>query len=320
MRNDGTILTACFVLLLAAPLPAKEFGFDYQRIVTTGPEAEVSLSYLSGNLTVIGGDEDDVIIDARKRIDAVNMDEAQIAADHVEIKVDQREERVEIAANYLRMRNRSQSFWKKVLGTGGQDSYGEVDWTIRVPRHCRLSVVNTSGRIEISHLIGTVEVRSSASEVFLTSIEGSIRVENSTGAVIGELLFGPLDIRQVAGRIDLKFLEGDVRIKSSTADISVSQDNGSLDLTTASGNVDIQTNLDSSRDYFVATESGHIHLMIPETSSGNLRIESQTGDIKTEIPITIKSMSHKQVEGTFGFGGVKINLTSVSGDVTVAQF
>jgi DUF4097 and DUF4098 domain-containing protein YvlB len=320
MRNNGIILTISFVLLMVPSAPAKEFGFDYQKIISTGPEAEVTLNYVSGNLTVIGGDDDRVIIEARKRVDAVSMDEAQLAADHIEIKVDQREKRVDIVTNYLRMRNRSQSFWKKVLGAGGEDSFGEVDWVIQVPRHCKMTVVNISGRIAISHLIGNVEMRSSASEVTLTSIEGSVKVENSSGSVTGELLFGPVDIRQAGGRIDLKFLEGDVRIKSSTADISVSQDYGSLDLTTASGNVDIQTNLDSSRDYFVTTESGYIRLMIPETSSGDLRIKCQTGDIKTEIPITIKSMSHKQVEGTFGFGGAKINLTSVSGDVTVAQF
>lgn len=320
MRNNGIILIISLVLLMVTSVPAKEYGFDYQKIISTGPEAEVTLNYVSGNLTVVGGDDDRVIIEARKRIDAVSMDEAQVAADHIEIKVDQREKRVEIETNYLRMRNRSQSFWKKVLGAGGEDSFGEVDWVIQVPRHCKMTVVNINGEIEISHLIGGVEIRSSASEVTLTSIEGSVKVENSSGSVTGELLFGPVDIRQAGGRIDLKFLEGDVRIKSSTADISVSQDNGSLDLTTASGNVDIQTNLDSSRDYFVTTESGYIRLTIPETSSGNLRIESQTGDIKTEIPIAIKSMSHKQVEGTFGFGGVKINLTSVSGDVTVAQF
>lgn len=320
MRNSGISFSICLAMLAAPPVFAKEFGFDYQKVVSTGPEAEVTLNYVSGNLTVVGGDYDKVIIEAHKRVSAASMDEAQESADHIEIKVDQRGERVDIVTNYLRVRNRSQSFWKKVLGAGGEDSFGEVDWIIQVPQHCKMTVVNINGKIEISHLIGGVEIRSSSSEVALTSIEGAVRVENTSGSVTGELLFGPIDIRQAGGRIDLKFLEGDVRIKSSTADISISQDNGSLDLTTASGNVDIQTNLDSSRDYFVTTESGHIRLMIPETSSGDLRIKCQTGDIKTDIPIAIKSMSHKQVEGTFGFGGAKINLTSVSGDVTVAQF
>ncbi len=134
------------------------------------------------------------------------------------------------------------------------------------------------------------------------------------------MLFGPVTVRQDQGKIDLQFVEGDIRIKSSSADIDVRQDMGSIDLTTRTGNVTLQSNLDSSKDFFVETESGNISLMIPETSSGNIRIESQTGDIKTEVPIAIKSMSRKQVEGTFGVGGVKISLISLSGDVKVAQF
>ena len=104
------------------------------------------------------------------------------------------------------------------------------------------------------------------------------------------------------------------------AGIAGSQDRGSIDLVTSAGSVDIQTSLSSDHDYFIETESGDIYLSIPETSSGDIRIESQAGEIKTEIPIAIKSMTRKQVEGSFGLGGVKINLTSISGNVTVAQF
>ncbi|MEW5794734.1 MAG: DUF4097 family beta strand repeat-containing protein [Candidatus Zixiibacteriota bacterium] len=323
MRNGWLIAALSLLAFSLGPAPmstAKEFQFDYQKILSTGQDAELTLTYVSGNLLLTQSDDDRLIIEARKRVSAVSSDEAQIAADHIEIKVDQKGRKVTVAANYLRMRNQSRTFWTKVLGTGGEDAFGQVDWSIRVPVGTRVSIVNTDGAVKISHVAGDVSVRSSAADIELTSIEGSVSVESSSGSVAGELLFGSVDIRQALGRIDLKFVEGDIRVKSSSAAISIRQDQGALDLTTGSGNVDIQTNLDSSRDYFVNTESGHIRLTIPETSSGDLRIESQTGDIKTEIPITIKSMSRKQVEGTFGFGGVKINLTSVSGDVTVAQF
>ena len=68
MRNNGIILIISLVLLMVTSVPAKEYGFDYQKIISTGPEAEVTLNYVSGNLTVVGGDDDRVIIEARKRI------------------------------------------------------------------------------------------------------------------------------------------------------------------------------------------------------------------------------------------------------------
>ena len=309
-----------FAFVLCSGVSAKEFRFDYQKILNTGPEAELEINYIGGNLTITPIDDERIIIEAVKRVNAANMDEAELVADHIEIKVDHDDNTVGVVTNYLRMRNRGESFWSKVLGKGGEESYGEVDWTVQVPTNCRIRVVNTSGMIDISNVIGDISVRSSASDIRLNSIDGSIEIDNSGGSTVGELLFGPMVIHQAQGKIDLKFVEGDLRINSATADIDVRQDRGALDLTTISGNVNIQTNLDSSRDYFVRTESGHIVLSIPETSSADLRIESQTGKIRTDIPMAISSMSHRQIEGRFGVGGVDITLTSITGDVTVAQF
>jgi len=313
-------LVALALIVSTSQSQAKDFWFDFQRVVETGPEAELELHYIDGDLEIVGIEGGKIIIDARKRVDAVGLDDAQWVADHIEIKVEENKNRVDVSANYLRMRDRDASFWSKLLGKGGKDPFGEVNWTIQVPVGCRVTVVNTSGRMNIHNIRGHLDIRTSSSELTLNSIEGTMEIENSYGKTLGELLFGPITVRQAQGRIDLQFVEGDIRIKSSAADISIRQDRGAIDLTTQAGNVDIQTGLDSSRDYFVSTESGNINLTIPETSSGNIRIESQTGDIRTDIPIAIKSMTRKQVEGTFGLGGVKVQLTSISGDVTVAQF
>lgn len=61
-------------------------------------------------------------------------------------------------------------------------------------------------------------------------------------------------------------------------------------------------------------------MLVPQTSSGTLQIASDMGNIKTEIPVSIKSMSKNKLVGEFGTGGVKVTLTSTTGDVTVAQF
>ena len=314
------IVAGFLTALLPLEISAKNFYYDFQRIVSTGYEAELEIEYISGDLTVTSYAGDQVIINARKRVNAVNMDEAALVADHIEIKIEHKKKRVRVTTNYLRMRNRSQSFWSKVLGTGGENSYGAVDWDIQVPVGCQIRIISTSGKIDIKDVIGDIDIRTSAGEIILTSIEGQVHVENASGKTTGELLFGPVTIAQAQGLINLQFVEGDIKIKSSTADIDIRQDRGSIDLVTSSGRVDIQTSLSSDRDYFIETESGDISLSIPETSSGDIRIESQAGDIKSEIPIAIKSMTRKQLEGSFGFGGVKINLTSISGDVTVAQF
>lgn len=326
MKKFGDSPVRKFVLLIASVLIsaqaglAEEYSFDFHRVFETTGEVTLDLTYLEGDLIITGNNYDELVVDGKKRVNAVNLEEAELIQDHIEIKAKQSGDKVEVSTNYLRVRDRGRSFWDKVLGRGGSSSFGKVDWTISVPDNCNIIVTNTTGKIEISQQRGSVSIQSSASDIILTSLEGNVSVENGSGKTTGDLIFGDVEIRQPQGEIDLKWIEGNVRLKSSSADIKLLQEAGSIDLTTSTGKVDIRTNLDSSRDFVVRTETGSINLVIPESSSGMLDIRSESGEIRSEIPIAIKSMSHQKVVGEFGFGGVKVSLSSISGDVTVAQF
>ncbi|HUV30831.1 MAG TPA: DUF4097 family beta strand repeat-containing protein [Acidobacteriota bacterium] len=319
---------ACLTLIVSLALclavdPAvkgEEYTFDYQRIIEPEGPLTFELTYIEGDLTVTASDDGRLVIEAVKKVQAVSKEEAEAVQAHIEIRLEVSGDRAKVTTNYLQMRNRGRSFWQKVLGLSGSDAFGEVDWSIALPEGCDFVVTNTGGKIDISHVRGAVTIRSSASDITLSSLEGPVRVENSSGNTRGDLLFGDIEVRQAQGEIDLQFVEGDIRIKSTSAAINIRQDRGAIDLTTSTGSVDIETSLDSRRDFFVETESGNINLVIPRTSSGMLDITSETGEIRTEIPIAVKSMTRKQIVGEFGLGGVKVSLSSTSGDVTVAQF
>lgn len=311
-----------FLIFLLAPLglSAKEYTFQYQRVLDTEERTNFRLTLVNGDVAVTGTDDNRLIVEAVKKVHAVSMDEAAIVADHIEIRVTQSGKNVDVATNYLRIINRSPSFWEKVLGIGGTDSYGEVNYTIQVPIGTSIEVVNTSGNFTVRNVQGNVMLQSSASNIDLNAVEGAIEIDNAAGETRGDLLFGPVMIRQPMGKIKLQWVEGDIRIKSKAADIFVQQERGSLDVSNAAGSIKIKTNLDSGRDYFVETVSGSIEFMVPETSSGKLEISSDMGDIRTDIPVAIESYSRQGLIGKFGLGGVTISLRSGSGDVTVAQF
>ncbi len=91
------------------------------------------------------------IIDAVKHIKIGDDREAAEIADHIEIRVEQNEQAVKVAANYLPIRERGRSFWQKVLGRGKEDSFGEVSFVIKVPRTVRRSIWTTAkGTLKIS--------------------------------------------------------------------------------------------------------------------------------------------------------------------------
>ena len=280
---------------------AAEYTFSYQKIIDIEQPVVLHLSLVRGTVYISGSEDDRLIIEAVKRVRATDEDEAEEVADHIEIKVEVLPEKIDINTNYLRMLSRSPSFWQKVLGAGS-DSYGSVDYRISLP------------------LKNSVQIRSMAADIELSSIEGEIQVDNTAGKTRGEFLFGPVTVRQPQGEIDLRWVEGDIRIKSSSATITIQQSRGAIDLITLSGEVKIQTELDSPRDYFVETNSGSITFIIPEASSGVLNIETLSGDVQTEMPVAVKSISRNRLVGEFGRGGPTIRLSSSSGDVTVALY
>jgi hypothetical protein len=55
-------------------------------------------------------------------------------------------------------------------------------------------------------------------------------------------------------------------------------------------------------------------------SAGIFHLETQTGDIRTEVPVAVTSILRNGLVGEFGEGGPKIRLMSSSGNVTVARF
>ena len=320
MATNWLALGIATLLVLTAPVQAKEFVFEQQRVFAVGDDPALELSLFEGNVEVTSHPVDRIVVTIRKRVNAVGMDEARLLAENVVVKVDRERSVVSLNTSVLKRKSEDRSFWNRLFGGGDDDPYGAVDFEIMVPDRCRVKVTSNAGRVYIANVAGEVQVQSSAAEVELNTIEGPMTINNASGKTIGELLFGPVTVDQPMGEIVLNWVEGDVRVKSSSARISIKQETGAVDLKTVTGSVDIQTNLASARDMFVTTESGDIHMRIPELSSGKLEISSELGDIKTDMPIAIRTMSGKKLVGEFGDGGVTVYLTSSTGDVTVAQF
>ncbi len=289
----------CFA---AITVRAGEYTFQYQKIVEIQQPMMLDLSLVAGNVTITGNSEDRVMIDAVKTVRGSNHDEAEEVADHIEIHVSSSNNTVKIETNYLKMVNRSRSFWNKLFGSSGSDSYGMVDYHISVPSQT------------------SVTVNSMEALIVLTSLEGDINITNSSGATRGEYLFGPITISQPVGEVDLKWIEGDIRVKSTSSRIAIQQSRGAIDVATYSGSVNIQTQLDSPKNYYVETTSGSVDFTVPTYSAGVLNIETKSGEIKSDIPVAIKSVSRRRLVGEFGGGGPTISISSTTGDVEIKQF
>lgn len=295
------VSTLCLAVALTSTVAAEEYTFDYQKIIDLDQPGQLDLRLVHGSVQIVGGDGNQVVIEATKRVRASNYDEAQEVADHIEIKTRQKGTLVEVQTNYLTMVRRGRSFWQKLFGSGS-DAPGDVEYTITVPYRTDIRIVSVAGKISVS------------------SVEGALSIENESGEVRAEYVIGPLLVSQPHGAIDLQWIEGDIRVKAVTGTISVNQVRGALDIAARTGEVHVRTELDSPDDFSVETTSGRIHFAVPTSASGKLSVETASGGIQSDVPVVIESVSKRQLVGIFGQGGPQVHLTSSSGDVTIAQF
>ncbi len=295
-------LSAVFILLSFSSVLAGEFEFEYQKIIPRENSVELTVDIPKGNLKFYPSNDNRIIINAVKRIKASSRNEAEEVADHIEIKVTNSKNKVRVSTHFLKMLNRSNSFWRKFIG-GGEDSFGDVDFEIAIPLETNLILNVSSGRIEIVDHDGSVNITSGSMDM--------IKVEYNRG---------PISIACEHAEIDLQWIEGDIRVKSQMGKINIKQLSGSINLKTSSSPVKIETELATDKNYFVETTSGEIFFSVPVSASGYLDIDSKAGEIKTDVPIAIKSMSRNRLIGVFGGGGTKISLTSMTGDVEVNQY
>lgn len=344
-----------FCLMLSSTAFGKSYHFDYQKNIDVSGDIELVIHNTSGLIEIEGAPVDRVTIEATKHVRATDQEEAEEVADHIEIRVDKNGKRIRVETRYLKMKKAPGTFFEKLLGTG-PDSFGSVDYKLIVPSNCEVDVDNisgdiiisgldkdvlisgssgnikvselngrldlktVSGRVELSDIVGDVDIAGTSADVSFGSLKGAVDIRATSGKVTGQYLSGSISITQTSGNTDISNLYGNTRVKSQTGDIKIQQEAGSLELFTRTGNVDVQTELDSTRDFYVETSSGRITFNVPETASGAVKLETVSGSINTELPLAIRQFTKSKLVGDFGENGPRIYLMTSSGDITLGQF
>jgi hypothetical protein len=191
-------------------------------------------------------------------------------------------------------------------------------------------------------------------KVFVTNVDGAIRVWVASADVAADRTKGSLRVESGSGNVDVRTAAGDVNLETGSGDITLAGMNGSsLRLDTGSGNVTLTDG--KAATLHVETGSGEIEATATsgdelsfETGSGNVevalvttfrsvRIETGSGDVTLKVPPTlgaevdldtgsgdidlggltlqVRRVAHDHVTGTLGDGKGRVSVETGSGDV-----
>lgn len=132
-------------------------------------------------------------------------------------------------------------------------------------------------------------------KVDMNTVNGSIHVDGATAAVEAETVNGRVEVATLGGPVTARTVNGEVR--ATIAQLVKSDE--PLELETTNGSVELEAPADLSAD---------------------VDAETTNGGIETDFPLTIsKGLVGRQIHGTVGQGGRKVELHTTNGSVRLRK-
>ena len=203
----GAALLAASMSLPADVRETEEMTFD------VNPGARISLENINGNITVVGGGDQVVVIAHKKADDKEYLDKLKIAVDASE--------------DYVRIETRHpkrEGSWFSWGGDGG----GSVSYELSVPDNVELDAIETVN--------GDVEIRAVRGEVKAGTVNGGLEVSGLVSDVSLETVNGSIDATfDTLGadqRVEADAVNGKITLNlpsDTSARVTAETVNGSID-------------------------------------------------------------------------------------------
>lgn len=172
----------------------------------------------------------------------------------------------------------------------------------------------------------TFDIQTSGSEVVINAnrhddrrdddnvVEADIRIEVPTRT--------RLDVTTFSAPVTVTAVDGQHRIGGFSSAVRLEQATQGAEVKTFSGDVTVAASRwPDGQSFEIDTFSGEIDLRIPADARAQLAFNTFSGDLDSDVPITLsRSRGRRNVEGTLNGGGAgRVRLKTFSGDARLRQ-
>lgn len=185
--------------------------------------------------------------------------------------------------------------------------------------------------------IAAVEIRAQTGDIKVIDTGSSCRIHNRTGDIQLKGLNGPIEISAETGNISVENSETpSLSIENKTGDITLTEIRGNVNARTATGQVKITGG--AGKVISVESVSGDVHVDCQEPIVGTLNVRTVNGDAKISLPdgndcrvslstlrgvatcnmpLVDEARTDQRVTGRLGNGMGSLDVSAVTGDVSV---
>jgi hypothetical protein len=292
----------------------------FSRRIRVGRDGRVSISNISGSITISAASGDEMSIDAVKR---ARGDRSQLG--RVNIVVEEHPGRVDVRTDYGRP-----PFPQRL----GRDDMVAVDYTVVVPSGVALEVYTVSGRIKVDGVRGSTRLGSVSGDIsssntskieYLRTVSGEVSLANIAhdGSLTVSSVSGNLDLSGVKARsLDLNTVSGEIRLKDAAVE--------RLSAKGLSGGIEYTGALARNARYEVNSHSGNVRFTLADNTGFELDASSFSGAVRSDFPVTIggdrtqdvrqrRGPRRESLRATYGDGSASLTLRTFSGDIVISK-
>jgi DUF4097 and DUF4098 domain-containing protein YvlB len=175
-----------------------------------------------------------------------------------------------------------------------------------------------SGDIRIGQTGGEVHVSTGSGDIELERVNGALTARAGSGSIRALAVAGPINVRTSSGRIYVAQTSGgEVDVVASSGDITVTGAGAPLRIHASSG--DIVVDGQPTGRWELGTSSGDVTLRLPANASFDFDARSNSGDIRSNHPVTVVSgnLARRRLQGQVRGGGARVDVTTSSGSIRV---
>src|SRR5947209_15470975 len=196
------------------------------------------------------------------------------------------------------------------------NNVGDARYDVSVPRGSRLILEAVSE---------DVTAKGSQGEIEASSVSGNVDVTDGLRTVSAEAVSGDVHVGQVNGNLRTETVSGELRAENVSGNVEASSVSGSIRLAgiqskdvrteTVSGDINYAGTIEPSGRYGFESHSGTLRLDIPRGAGAQFSVETFSGDLSTDFPITVPPSSRRRegrVEFTIGDGRARVTAQTFS--------
>lgn len=189
-----------------------------------------------------------------------------------------------------------------------------VSFTVYVPASYSTTLGTSGGRIRLTAVSGSHNVRTSGGTLEFENISGEVTGRTSGGAISADKIRGTFDVATSGGSIRLNDIDGDITIKTSGGAINIANARGRLDGSTSGGSINASFS-EVTGPIDLGTSGGSVSITLPRNLGFNL--DARGTRVVADNLAFNGSTDRNRMNGTVHGGGVLVRLRTSSGTVRI---